>query len=209
MGKFLFTIVFLAVLGGLATVDYMFSNNSIVADQPPKIVVEEAEQPEVANSSASSVKSEANTNTARVKKRTALPILTAIKQANLTSMNTDEPTFLEQVLGDDAQIVEKNIILKNDDRIAVIAWVDSPLAKSYFRLLKDALFNSFTDELTDLRDELQQPNGLPNRNYLTFKDPGITNEQVIFIRVRQRIVELRIGDGSEPDVASLLELLSQ
>ncbi len=105
--------------------------------------------------------------------------------------------------------VEARVILKDNDRLAYFAWIDSPDAKITFTALKEALKTSFSSQLQDLVDETQERPDKPVRNVLSFLDPAIHSERVLFVRVRQRLYEFHIAPGREADIQGLMDALTE
>jgi len=75
--------------------------------------------------------------------------------------------------------------------------------------LKEALHTTFSPEMRDLVDEVQTREGRPPRNLLTFLDPAINSERVVFIRVRERLYEFHIAPGRDDSIYDLIESLTQ
>ena len=126
----------------------------------------------------------------------------------------EDPTSIEKIVLDrvapqSEATVEKHVLLLDGDRAGVIAWVESPKVKDYFLKVKEVLHGSFTTKVQDLIDETQRRENLPVRNLLTFFDPGLLPERVVFVRVRQRLFEIHIADGKSKELFDLIEELTQ
>ena len=147
--------------------------------------------------------------TTGVKKQREVSVERVIEGTTLEMNETDESTFLEQIGGTSMPEVQKRVLLKDGDRAIVMAWVDTPHVKMTFRSLKQALLNSFTAQQQDLVDEVDIRDGLPPRNILTFYDPGISDERVLFVRVRQRLYEFRMVEDARSDVDALVDRLTE
>jgi len=98
--------------------------------------------------------------------------------------------------------------VKDGDRIGLIAWADSPQVKIYLLALKEALHSTFSPEMRDLVDEAQEREGKALRNLLTFLDPAINEERVVFIRIRERLYEFHVAEGKDAVVFDLIETLT-
>ncbi len=62
--------------------------------------------------------------------------------------------------------------------------------------------------MTDLKDEtLRSDTGLV-RNYLTFLDPSLSTERLIFVRVRERLYEFHVVTGKEEVMNILIQSLT-
>lgn len=122
--------------------------------------------------------------------------------------NTREKSILEKVVPGGTAI-NGSTLLKNNDRVVHISWVDHPEVKLYYSALKEALHGSFTDRMIDLVDETQERPGKPVRNVLSFLDPNIHEERLLFVRVRQRLFEFHIAKDQEEAAQELLDALTE
>ena len=143
-----------------------------------------------------------------VMKNEGLPVDAILQSQQLEGVGTSQKSLLERVVRNPSEVTTQ-ILLKDNDRIALFSRVETPSAKTYFSALKDALHSSFSSAVTDLRDETELSSTRPARNILTFKDPAIAEERIILLRVRQRLFEFHVAEGKEADVQALVEALSQ
>lgn len=130
-----------------------------------------------------------------------------LQRHSFTTSTTPEKIILSQIAPKDQ--VNSFVLLKNGDRAGSIAWVSSPSVKRYYLMLKEALHGSFTPEVRDLLDETQRREGHPTRNLLTFTDPGLLPERAVFVRVRERLYEFHITEGSSKAIFNLIEDLTR
>jgi hypothetical protein len=100
-------------------------------------------------------------------------------------------------------------LLKDGDRIALLSWMESPDVKNVFAALKDALHTSFSPSVADLRDDTLSAPDRPAVNLLTFRDPAIDEERLLFARVRERLYEVHVAAGKENDVQALMDALTR
>lgn len=105
--------------------------------------------------------------------------------------------------------VESKALLLDNDRAGAIAWVSSPDVKKHYLVLKEALHSAFTPEVQDLLDETQRRENHPTRNLLTFYDPGLLPERVVFVRVRERLYEFHVAEGASDEIFNLIEDLTK
>ncbi len=168
------------VLGGLATADYLATEGSFLGSIG------------------------GNTDVTGVAKAQAADIRQMVNAMELEATNTNEATFLSQIADDTEAIA----VLKDGDRAGAIAWIDSPDVKTHFLSLKDGLLGSFSADLTDLKDITEQEPGKPVRNMLSFKDPALSEEHLVFVRVRERLLEFHIASGSEEIMNTLINELT-
>jgi hypothetical protein len=134
-------------------------------------------------------------------------VLQTIATAQLTASDTRESSIMS-LLFSDADI-STFVLLKDNDRIGLISWTESPRVKVQFLGLKEALNDSFSPAITDLIDETQQREERPTVNLLTFRDTGISEERLVFLRVRDRLYEFHIAQGQEDTVFALIDILTQ
>jgi hypothetical protein len=120
-----------------------------------------------------------------------------------------ERSLIQQVIPKDIADIQTKILLKDGDRVGLIAWTESPQVKIYFLALKEALHSTFSPKMRDLVDEVQTREGKPPRNLLTFLDPAINSERIVFIRIRERLYEFHIAPERDDVIFDLIESLSR
>ncbi|MDD5469410.1 MAG: hypothetical protein PHO92_01260 [Candidatus Peribacteraceae bacterium] len=121
-----------------------------------------------------------------------------------------ESIFLAKIIPpEDGVKVTGAILLENGDRAGVLAWTDSPHVKLYFMALKEALHQSLSPAVKDLVDETQRQEGKPVRNFLSFLDTGISEERIVFVRVRERLYEMHIAPGKDERMFGLLDRVTE
>lgn len=142
-----------------------------------------------------------------VQKQESINVLDAIAELDMEAKTTSEDFFLPALLEDTT--VQTRAIVGNNDRLGSIAWVESSEVKAYYQALKQALHKNFTGDVADLKDQTSREPDEPVRNQLTFYDPGISSQRLLFLRVRDRLYEVRIELGSEEQIQPLVDELSQ
>ena len=202
------TVGLLTVLVALGTFDALLVENKKLLIQ-----LQQPEPPEevavVANSGSSSA---AQSSTApaggirKIEEPNVLEILT-VEQFNFADP-ARERSLLEQIIPSGVATVRAKVLVKDGDRIGLIAWADSPQVKIYLLALKEALHSTFSPEMRDLVDEAQEREGKALRNLLTFLDPAINEERVVFIRIRERLYEFHVAEGKDAVVFDLIETLT-
>ncbi len=135
-------------------------------------------------------------------------IFAVLSAAGIATQTTREESLLSKIVPSDVE-VESRVILLGNDRLAFFAWVESPDAKAYFTALKEALHTSFSSELQDLVDEVQEREGKPVRNVLSFLDPAIHTERILFVRSRQRLYEFHVVSGQEEEIQRVMDELTE
>ncbi|MBU0767021.1 hypothetical protein KKF55_04575 [Patescibacteria group bacterium] len=134
-------------------------------------------------------------------------ILETIVAQRLTFEKTGESSLIERIITD-GTTVESRTLIKDGDRIGLAAWAESPRVKVYFLALKEALHTSFSPNVQDLIDETQREPGRPIQNLLTFFDPAISEDRLVFVRVRERLFEFHIAKGKDDMLFELIENLT-
>lgn len=142
-----------------------------------------------------------------VRKADGPDVLQTLVSNTFTFNDTKESMILEKVVG--KENMQSKVLLLDGDRAGSIAWVASPDVKKHYLVLKEALHSAFTPDVRDLLDETQRREGLPTRNLLTFLDTGLVPERVVFVRVRERLYEFHVAEGSSDQIFSLIEDLTQ
>lgn len=90
-----------------------------------------------------------------------------------------------------------------------MSWLENSDVKTIFGNLKQGLQEQFSSKLSDLRDEtITVPDG-PPVNILSFVDPALSSERLIFLRVRTRLYEIHVAKNGETIVDQLMAELSK
>ena len=144
-----------------------------------------------------------------VRKSQGPDVLESLINNQFTFTDSREKMILQKVIPQGETILNTKVLLLNGDRAGSIAWVSSPNVKKYYLVLKEALHSAFTPDVSDLLDETQRREGHPTRNLLTFLDPGLSQERVVFIRVRERLYEFRVAEGASEAIFDLIEDLTK
>ncbi len=142
-------------------------------------------------------------------KTTKVPnILEILVNEQYNFQQTNEQNLLSMIIKDGTPVQSRTLI-KNGDRAGFVAWSESPKVKLYFLSLKEALHVSFTPKVKDLIDETQKREGKAERNLLSFFDPGIGEERLVFVRVRNRLFEFHLAKDHEDEMFDLVEKLTK
>lgn len=191
--KALSTGALLVVLSGLGVADYI-SNNGLPAALPA-----------TGSSSVSSAIVEDPAVTDPVAKQPGVNVATAMSQLGYETQSSTDLSMLSQVVTGQPQTL---VLLKNSDRVGSVTWIDSPQVKTFFISLKEGLLSAFSPNVQDLRDETLQGEGQPVRNILTFLDTSLSEERLVFVRVRERLYEFHIASGKDTEMNALIEVLT-
>lgn len=192
--KALSTGALLVVLTGLGAADYI-SNNGLPASLPTT----------GSGSVSSGMIVEDPTGTDPVAKQPGVDVASAMSQLGYETQSSTDLSMLSQVVTGQPQTL---VLLKNSDRVGSVTWIDSPQVKKFFISLKEGLLSAFSPNVTDLRDETLQSEGQPVRNVLTFLDTSLSEERLVFVRVRERLYEFHIANGKDTEMQALIEVLT-
>lgn len=134
-----------------------------------------------------------------------LDILTTLQ---FTAQESSEDTLLRQLAAGDDIPVHALVLLAEDDRSALLAWIESPDAGTYFSALKEALSASFSPDLQDLRDDRELLPGDRSRDILSFRDKALSAERITIVHTGNTLYEFHIASGQEERIGALIEALS-
>jgi hypothetical protein len=135
-------------------------------------------------------------------------ILGVLKTQGITAQETSEVSLIRRVIPQETPVTTL-VLLREGDRIGLLSWVESSDVERHFLSLKESLHVSFSPDVRDLRDEQQKQEGKPSRNILSFFDPSLGHERFIFIHIQKRLYELRIAEGKDEPMNSLIDALTQ
>jgi len=191
--KALSTAALLVVLGGLGAADYL-SNNTLPASVGTG-----------SGSSSIGIVEDPASSAGPVTKPAGVDIAVALKELGYETQESTDLSMIAQVVTGQPKTL---VLLKNSDRVGSVTWIDSPQVKTFFISLKEGLLSAFSPNVKDLRDETLQGEGEPVRNILTFLDPGLSEERLVFVRVRERLYEFHIAAGKDTEMNALIEVIT-
>jgi len=208
--KFVTAFTLCLVLAGLGVADAVLLEGGVPgwnagATQSGSVLPEP-----VAMEGSSSAATSAAPAPTGVKKQTGPNVIAVAEGQKFTATDgTGDQSLLAQVLPAEQVQTNVRVLMRGNDRAGLVAWVESPDVKLYFLSLKDALHASFSPGITDLVDALEQRTDRPPRNVLSFRDPGISEEKLVFVRVRERLYEFHIAEGKQAEMNALIDKLSE
>ena len=142
------------------------------------------------------------------KKKSGVNVDDVLSRLGLAKQPTNEASFLSLTMQNGGGS-QATVLLWHDDRAFLFSWIEDDNAKTIFGDLKQALQEQFSGKLTDLRDEtVTAPDG-PPVNVLSFFDPALSAERIIFLRVRTRLYEIHVAKNGESVVERLVAELSK
>lgn len=130
-------------------------------------------------------------------------ILQVLIKNGFTYQEKEEPSVLRQLLP--TEQLPSYTLLHNGDRAGSLTWVKISNTTQTFQALKDSLLQSFSPALQDLRDETVAEPNKPVRSVLTFLDPALSQERMVFVKTGNVLFELHITLGKETVLNPLIE----
>ena len=188
--KLTVTLLLLLVLGGLGTADYYYSRQELAANVTDDGTIDTTPITPAPDGA--------------VAKQSGVKVDMVATELGFELNETDDPTLLGQVVTGGPSVNAYDVLM-NNDRAGSVIWVESSQVKNYYFALKEALLTAFSPDVSDLRDETLQESGKPVRNLLTFMDPALSEERLVFIRVRERLYEFHVAAGKEDEMTQLIE----
>lgn len=206
-GAFTIVLLTLGVVDAVLTVEEqpfatLFQKNDGIVDEP--------KDPEALPPIDTDTSDPVDDDIGGTRKQTGADVGSILAEQKFEIETLSESIFLAKIVPpEDGIKVTGAILLKDGDRAGVLAWVDSPQVKLYFMALKEALHQSFTTAVKDLVDETQRREDKPIRNFLSFLDTGISEERIVFVRVRERLYEMHIAEGRDDLMFGLIDAITE
>lgn len=197
--KAISTGALLVVLAGLGAADYV-SNNGL-----PASLSGTGSGSTVSSASTVVENPTATGATTPVAKQPGVNVDVALKAMGYDTQSSTDLSMIAQVVTGQPQTL---VLLKNSDRVGSVTWIDSSQVKTFFISLKEGLLSAFSPNVQDLRDETLQGEGQPVRNILTFKDPALSEERLVFVRVRERLYEFHVASGKDAEMQQVIDALT-
>ncbi len=198
--KIITIVILLLFIGGIAVTDAMVREKSLTSQLSLWL-----DGDQTGSGATISAPSGQQTSSAPVAVD-ANQVLSVMTARGFTYTASTDPSVLSQVAG--SEKIESYTFLKDGDRAGSIYWISSPNAVPLLQALKESLLKSFSANLQDLRDETVSDPGKPVRNVLTFVDPGLSEERLIFVRTGAMLYEIHATKGKEDVVFPLVDQLT-
>jgi hypothetical protein len=194
--KIITTVTLLVVLTGLGTADYFYGGDNFFAsiNDTGSTSSENGSEPAMELPPGAVIKNNGPT------------LEQTLDKMGLEATESSELSLLAQVVINTD--VKTEAILKDGDRAGSVAWVESGNVKTDFSNLKESLLGSFSSKMRDLKDETTLEPGKPVRNVLSFWDPGLSEEKIIIVRIRERLYEFHVSEGQEETMNMLIDELT-
>lgn len=142
------------------------------------------------------------------KKQSGVNVDNVLASLQLVARPTDEASLLALTVNDPS-LVKTMALLRNNDRALLFAWAEGDQVKTILSAIKQALQDQFSGKLTGLVDETRTQENGPPYDILSFTDPAISSERIIFLRVRNRLYEIHVAANGADVVDALLAALSK
>ncbi len=141
------------------------------------------------------------------KKRQSVNVDDVFQRLQLIKKDTTELSLIH--LMNDSPAVKTVVLLRNNDRALLFSWIESDEVKDLFSNLKRALQEQFSGQLKDLIDETRTSASGSPIDTLSFIDPAISKEKIVFLRIRNRLYEIHIAKNGEDVLDMLTEELAK
>lgn len=208
-------VVITVIAGGLFAADYVLKEQPHAASP----IQESPTPPEPQGTSSSAMsggQAIASSTSSRgvvkkgvsTKKKAGVDIPSVLGKLQLVTKATNESSFLSFVISGSA-VADTSVLLRNNDRAFLFAWIDSDDAKTIFGSLKQALSEQFSGKMTDLVDETKTQESGPPVDVLSFSDPTLSPEKLVFLRIRTRLYEIHVAKNGEAVLQELIQELSR
>ena len=129
-----------------------------------------------------------------------LPTVAKHTGFSLTTVPSRELHFLQSY----HDHVESTVLLRDEDRVAAVFWYQSDEVAGDMNQLTEELFSRFSPRMHGLVDEVIQREGFAPIDILSFTDPVFSNEQFVFVRIRNSLYEFHVSEEKEGWVQGLL-----
>lgn len=200
--KVAITLGILLLIAGVAAADALTKEQSLTGQLNLWLAGEDEE-----GAASSSVASEGAQTSSAVSSENAEPaVLQTLIARGFTFEKKDDPSFLRQLLP--TATVPTYVLLQNGDRAGALSWVNTAQSSQAFQSLKESLLQSFSPALQDLRDETVAEEGKPVRSVLTFFDPALSEERLVFVKSGDTLFEVHITESKRDAVLPLIDELS-
>lgn len=165
----------------------------------------------VVSSTSSAIASGSGTRVVKkgvsTKKKSSVDVHATLAALQLIETQTTETSILNVVAQN--MTVQTVVLLANNDRAALLSWVENDDVKTLFSLLKQTLQEQFSPKLSGLVDETRTQESGPPVDVLSFVDPAISPEKILFVRIRNRLYEFHIAAKGEDAIDRLVAELSK
>ncbi len=178
------------------TVSMSSSSSSSSSTTPSEVMMNSSSAPNVVKKGVST------------KKAQNMNIDDILAQLQLIIEKTNETSFM-MLIAPEKSSVQTVVLLRNNDRAFLLSWMEHDNVKAVFASLKQALQEQFSGKVTNLIDETRTPANKPPVDYLSFTDPALSSERIVFLRIRTRLYELHIAKNGEDLLEQLVAELSK
>jgi len=96
------------------------------------------------------------------------------------------------------------VLMRDDDRVAAAFWFSDPDAKGLMDMLTAYTFDLLSKDVQRLTDEPIHRNGFAPIDLLAFTDPALSEERMVFAKIRDSLYEFHVSEEKEGWVQGLL-----
>lgn len=141
------------------------------------------------------------------KKRSNVNVQEVFAALSLEQVETSELALLS--LLEEASSAQTVVLLSGGDRAMLFSWIDDDNVKELLSGLKQSLQEQFSDGVQGLIDEARTSDSGVPYDIISFSDPAISSERVVFVRIRTRLYEMHVGAAGEEIIDGLIEELGR
>ncbi len=198
------TGVLLGLCITLAGADYFFKERYKPSTADESLFVQQEQNTSGATSSASSKKIVKKGQ--KIQKKSEQSLEAIAQTFGGTLAQNSERSLLHTMLSGSS--VTSAVILKEEQRLAFIAYIESTSMQEVFMKMKEALAQQFSSEVRIITDEVQEPTDqLLGAEMLQFFDPSMNTETITLLRIRSRLYEIHAEQGKNEEVRRLIDVL--
>jgi hypothetical protein len=193
----------------LAGADYLFkerlkptSNEEIVAQEKEQKNI--PQEKSVSSSSATKIVKKGKST----KKKGEVSLDIVAEKIGYTITQNSEKSLLHRMLS--GAIINTSILLSQETRLCLIAYIEDPGIKETFAHIKEQLAKDFSTNVILMTDETKEADDhLLAAEILRFQDPSISTDVITFVRIRSRLYELHSSQEKSAEIDALVEVLRE
>ena len=96
------------------------------------------------------------------------------------------------------------VLMRDDDRVAAAFWFSDPDTEGSMDTLTAYVFDLFSEDVQRLIDKPIHREGFALIDLLAFTDPALSEERMVFAKIRDSLYEFHVAEENEGWVQELL-----
>lgn len=186
---------------GLAGADYVFKEKNQSVPEPANGESTTSSEGSTTGSAPNIIKKGSSTQ-----KNSGADIDQVFRSLQLIPEETSEVSLIGRAAGTSAEAVS-HVLIHNNDRAFFFSMIEGSQVKRILAALKQDLQDQFSADLRELKDLTLTSTDGPPVDMLSFIDPKISPEPLLFLRVRDRLYELHIAERGQALLEPLVQAL--